>query len=172
VAGPHATALAEALGIKAAPGSEPGAGSGERSEPTPRIIVNPRYPEGMLTSVQCGIAAAAAETDWFLIALVDQPMIEPAIVTRLIEVARDPGPRIVIPTFEGRRGHPMLLHASLAAEVQTLSAGIGLRELMQRHPEAVFHVPVDSDSVLRDIDTPEEYERELTRLAEEASEPH
>jgi molybdenum cofactor cytidylyltransferase len=91
-------------------------------------------------------------------------MIDPAVVTGLIEVARSAGERIVIPTCRGRRGHPMLLPSPLAAEVRTLSAGIGLRELMQRHPEAVLHVPVTSDTVLRDIDTPEDYQRELALL--------
>jgi molybdenum cofactor cytidylyltransferase len=127
----------------------------------PRLVVNDRYQEGMLTSVQWGIEAAAAKTTWFLIALVDQPMIEPRIVTQLIEVARKEDARIVIPSFLRRRGHPMLLHATLAAEVHTLSSGIGLRELIQRHPDAVLHVPVDSDTILRDIDTPTDYLREL-----------
>lgn len=146
MAGPHATALAEEISTAA------------------RVVVNDRYPEGMLTSVQRGIEAASPETTWFVIALVDQPMIEPAIVTWLIEAAREGRPGIVLPTYEGRRGHPMLLHASLAAEVPTLSLGIGLRELMQRHPEAIRYVPVDSDSILRDIDTPEDYARERERL--------
>ena len=150
VAGPHATALAEELGERS--------GSGN---PSPRLVLNDRYAEGMLTSVQAGIAAASPETRLFLIALVDQPMIDPEVVAPLIEVARSAGERIVIPTFEGRRGHPLFLPAGLAAEVSTLSAGIGLRELMQRHPEAVLHVPVASDTILRDIDTPEDYEREL-----------
>jgi molybdenum cofactor cytidylyltransferase len=118
----------------------------------------------MLTSVQCGVAAAAPETSWFLVALVDQPAIDPAVVTHLIETAGSARERIVIPTFEGRRGHPLLFRADLAPEVLTLSGSIGLRELMQRHPDEILHVPVASDTVVRDMDTPEEYQRELERL--------
>jgi molybdenum cofactor cytidylyltransferase len=118
----------------------------------------------MLTSVQCGVAAAAPETTWFLVALVDQPAIDPAVVTRLIETAGKARERIVIPTFEGRRGHPLLFRADLAPELLTLSGAIGLRELLQRHPDEILHVPVASDTVVRDMDTPDEYQRELERL--------
>jgi molybdenum cofactor cytidylyltransferase len=128
------------------------------------VVLNERYREGMLTSVQRGVATAAPETSWFLVALVDQPAIDPAVVTRLIETALTACARIVIPTFEGRRGHPLLFRADLAPEVLTLSGAIGLRELLQRHPDEILHVPVDSDTVVRDMDTPEEYQRELDRL--------
>jgi molybdenum cofactor cytidylyltransferase len=132
-----------------------------------RLVLNDRFAEGMLTSVQCGLAAAPAETRWFVIALVDQPMIDPAVVTQLLDAARSTDARILLPSFEGRRGHPMLLCADLAPEVFALSGGIGLRELMQRHPDAVLHVPVANDTILRDIDTPEDYERELRRFETE-----
>jgi molybdenum cofactor cytidylyltransferase len=134
-----------------------------------RVVLNERYREGMLTSVQCGVAAAAPETTWFLVALLDQPAIDPATVTHLIETALEAPERIVIPTFEGRRGHPLLFRADLAPEVLTLSGEIGLRELMQRHPEEILHVPVTSDTVVRDMDTPEEYQRELGRLGKRES---
>jgi CTP:molybdopterin cytidylyltransferase MocA len=190
VAGPHVSALAEELGITSPPDPLPGAGRGKGltglarptgcSDSPPRageglgerlsLVQNPAYRDGMLTSVRCGVRAASPETSWFLVALVDQPSIDPSIVTGLIETAQNAAPehRIILPTFEGRRGHPLLFHASLGPEVLTLSGEIGLRELMQRHPDEILHVPVANDSVLRDIDTPDQYERELQRSREES----
>jgi molybdenum cofactor cytidylyltransferase len=183
VAGHQASAVAEALravpgarcpvpggtGTAPSPAGHRAPGTGHASAASLRIVVNERYREGMLTSVQCGVAAASPETDWFLVALVDQPAIDPAVVTRLIETAQAARERIVIPTFEGRRGHPLLFRADLAPEVLTLSGAIGLRELLQRHPDETLHVPVASDTVVRDMDTPEDYQHELGRLGRRES---
>src|SRR3954451_16093015 len=52
-----------------------------------RIVRNPDYRSGMLSSVQCGVAASAPETSWFLIALADQPQLAPALVRHLLAAA-------------------------------------------------------------------------------------
>jgi molybdenum cofactor cytidylyltransferase len=132
-------------------------------------VVNPRYSEGMLTSVQAGVAAAPPETEWFVIALADQPSLEPELVEELLRETRRPDaagalPGIVVPSIDGRRGHPLLISARFRDEIPRLDAGVGLRELMLRHPQEIRYVVVRSDSVLHDMDTPEEYRRELDRL--------
>lgn len=130
------------------------------------VLVNPRYPEGMLTSVQAGVAAAPPETEWFLIALGDQPSLQPATVERLLAEALPQRPAILVPSYAGRRGHPLLLHASYRDEIGSLDGAVGLRELLRRHPDAVRHVELAEEGVLYDMDTPEDYQRELRRLAE------
>ena len=130
------------------------------------IVVNPRYPEGMLTSVQAGVAAAPRDTEWFLVALGDQPSLQPATVERLLAEAVPGCPAILVPSYGGRRGHPLLLHASYRDEIGSLDGAVGLRELLLRHPDAVRHVELPEEEVLYDMDTPEDYQRELRRLAE------
>jgi molybdenum cofactor cytidylyltransferase len=139
------------------------------------IVLNPRYPEGMLTSVQAGAAAAPPNTEWLVIALGDQPSLRPDIVELLLDRARSPEagsePQdIVVPSYAGRRGHPLVIHARYREEIAALDPEAGLRELMQRHPEAVRHVEVSTDTVLHDMDTPEDYQRELRRLEEGSNE--
>jgi molybdenum cofactor cytidylyltransferase len=139
-------------------GSLEGSGAG--------VVFNPRYPEGMLTSVQAGIAAAPPDTDWFVLALGDQPSLSSALVHRLLEVARNGSAGIVVPSFGGRRGHPLLIHSRFREEIGALPAETGLRELLRRHPESVHHEVVEDEAVLADMDTPADYERELRRLQE------
>jgi len=130
------------------------------------LVVNERYQEGMLSSLQAGFAAAPAETGWFVIALGDQPSLSAGVV-RLLLSECDNGPEtILVPSYGNRRGHPLLIHARHRPEVLSLDPEVGLRELLRRHPEAVRHVPVPDDAVLHDMDTPEDYERELRRLNE------
>jgi molybdenum cofactor cytidylyltransferase len=132
------------------------------------IVFNPRYLEGMLTSIQAGAAAASPETEWLVIALGDQPWVRPETVALLLDEARaalDAGQTIVVPSYAGRRGHPMVVHTCHRAEIAALDPDVGLRELMRRHPEAVRHVVVDEERVLQDMDTPEDYQRVLRRLS-------
>ncbi len=133
-------------------------------------VLNPRFPEGMLTSVQAGAAAAPPETEWLLVALGDQPSLRPETVRLLLDAAREGDSTLVVPSYGGRRGHPLLLHARHRDEIAVLDPQVGLKQLFQRHPGNVRHVLVPDEAVLHDMDTPDDYRRELARL-EASSEP-
>jgi molybdenum cofactor cytidylyltransferase len=133
-----------------------------------RLVINPRYPEGMLTSIQAGIAAADPETEWLVIALGDQPWVRPELVEHLLDEAHTglvEGQTIVVPSYCGRRGHPLVLHRRRREEIAALDPEVGLRQLMQRSPEHIRHVVVPEEDVLLDMDTPEDYRNRLERLA-------
>jgi molybdenum cofactor cytidylyltransferase len=132
-------------------------------------VQNPHYTQGMLSSVQAGVAAADPATTLFLIALADQPSIPPELIAHLIQVFDERRPGMLVPTFEGRRGHPLLIDARYRDEIATLNPDIGLRELMQRHPEELLLYPTSVEAVIRDLDTREEYEAELARWKRENS---
>jgi molybdenum cofactor cytidylyltransferase len=125
-------------------------------------LFNPRYPEGMLTSVQAGVAAAP-ETEWLLIALGDQPTLRPDTVRALLAEARNGGCGLVVPSYGERRGHPLLIHARYRDEILALEGEGGLRQLFQRHPNEIAYVVVPDPDVLADMDTPEDYQRLLER---------
>ncbi|MFN3653108.1 MAG: NTP transferase domain-containing protein [Armatimonadota bacterium] len=131
-------------------------------------VLNPRYPEGMLTSVQAGLTAASPETEWAVIALGDQPALQPSTVRLLLERARTTPerPGIVVPSYGMRRGHPLLIHRRYFDEALALPPEVGLRELLRRHPDDLLHVDVPSEIVLTDMDTPQDYQRELHRLSD------
>src|SRR5207244_8101538 len=131
--------------------------------PLLRIVENPNYVQGMLSSVQAGVAAADPATTQFLISLADQPSIPPELIRHLIGVFEEQRPGMLVPTFEGRRGHPLLTDARYRDEIATLDPDVGLRELLQRHSEDLRLSPVSIEAVVRDLDTREEYEAEVAR---------
>lgn len=134
------------------------------------VVENPRYQEGMLTSAQCGVAAllgvasleAGGRPDCapgaVLIALGDQPLITPATFARVAAGHRG---GLTVPTRGGRRGHPICVDGRLLGELLALPPGEGLRGLFLRHPDSVTLVEVESDEILRDIDTPAAYQEAL-----------
>ncbi len=120
-------------------------------------IVNPDFRSGMLSSVQRGIRALPAFARAALIFLGDQPAVGPETSGRVLAAYRVSGRGIVLPVHAGRGGHPLLIDLKYRAEIDGLSAGIGLRELLVRHPDDIFRVEIDDPGVLLDIDTPEDY---------------
>ena len=123
-----------------------------------QLLENPDPDRGMLTSVQIGIAQCPTDPDAYLIALGDQPQIGPSIINGLISAAADSDHGIVIPSFGGKRGHPVLFKARYRDQILGLDQEASLKELVSRHPADVLELPVESGSVLIDIDTPEDYQ--------------
>lgn len=120
---------------------------------------NSDYRSGMSGSVKRGIEAASKQSRACLIALADQPQIGTDIVNRVIEAYEKSQPLIVIPTYEGRNGHPVLLDLSLKEEILAMDTAQGLRQVVHAHADATLRVEVSSDAVLIDFDLPEDYER-------------
>jgi molybdenum cofactor cytidylyltransferase len=94
---------------------------------------------------------------WFL-APADHPLIGPDVVRELIQ-ARDADREhsIFVPVARGRRGHPTLLAWNHVAGIRQLGAGEGLNQYVRRHAADIREVPMASDAILRDVDTPEDY---------------
>lgn len=131
-----------------------------------RPVFNPNYGQGeMLSSVQCGLSALAPEVDAALIVLGDQPQLDGDVVQRLIEVYYHETEGLIIPSFRMRRGHPIVIDRAYWQDILALDFDQSLRDVINAHADKICYVTVETDSVLRDIDTPEEYRQELGRLA-------
>ena len=129
-------------------------------------VVNDEYAGGMITSVRSGLESVPPEASAAMIALGDQPDITPAVVSQLIEGFRTAGKGIAVPLFEGRRGHPILVSTNYRDAVMTRYEDTGLRGLLVDNPEDVAEISVDHPGILQDMDTPEDYARELRKLGE------
>lgn len=119
--------------------------------PRVRVVTNPDWESGMFSSIKVGVAEIGA--DRFFIALGDMPYLGPEVYEALLE---HPPADAVFPVFGGRRGHPVLFRSSVGNLV--LAAGPetgGMREIAARG--SIGEMAWKDDSVLRDIDTPEDY---------------
>lgn len=118
-------------------------------------IYNPDYADGLSTSVRAGISNLPDDVDGAIVLLGDMPEITGEIINRLI-AAFDPenGALIVVPTFRGKRGNPVLWSSRFFPELLTLQGDKGGRELIGANPDAVVEVEI-GPAVALDIDTPD-----------------
>jgi len=124
-------------------------------------VVNPNYKQGMLSSIKCGFRNLPEKTEAVLVCLGDQPSIPSTVADQIIETYRRTKKGIVIPVYKNERGHPVLIDVKYKKEVEGLDPAIGLRQLVYNQPQDTIEVKVDTPSILRDIDSVDDYEQEL-----------
>jgi len=120
------------------------------------LVHNPDFADGLGTSVRAGIAAVPADADGAIVCLGDMPQVDAGLIDRLI-AAFDPdqGALVVMPTFEGRRGNPVLWSRRFFPDLTAIEGDVGARHLIGRYSEAVVEVPLAGKAALVDVDTPE-----------------
>jgi molybdenum cofactor cytidylyltransferase len=133
------------------------------------IIVPDHEPPEMRDSIELGLNAIrerfhpTADDGWLLIPA-DHPLIEPQVLDGLLQRWSSGDCRALVPKFGERRGHPTLLRWSLAEQVAQLPSHLGINALLRSSPNLVTEWPTDRESVLADLDTPEDYARWQQRL--------
>jgi molybdenum cofactor cytidylyltransferase len=101
----------------------------------------------------------AADDAW-LLCPADHPAVEAGVVRQLLDTRREsPAYSIVVPTFQGRRGHPVLIAWRHVAGMRALPEGLGLNAYLRQQRAETLEMAVPSAGVLLDLDTPEDYER-------------
>ncbi len=134
-----------------------------------RYVHAPDYAEGLSASLKAGIAAVPGECAAALVCLGDMPLVTGRMIDKLLG-AYDPGEGrlIVLPTFRGKQGNPMLWDRQFFQEILQISGDSGARYLLGKHLEAVTEVEMADDAVLRDFDTTDSLNSLPQRLRPEA----
>ena len=129
----------------------------EASLRLPSVVFNPDYEKGMISSFQAGIRALSWDASGAFLFLVDHPLVEAATIEAMImNLAPN---RIILPTFQGRRGHPVLFSSDVLEEILALPTTEGANIVVRKDPGRVVEVPVNAPGILVDIDTPEQFEQ-------------
>lgn len=125
--------------------------------PGVRFAFNDAAESEMGVSVARGVEALSGEAEAALIALVDHPAVSPEEIRKLVEARRRTGARLVVPEWEGRGGHPVLVDLAHREELLTLVPEKGLRALFDARRAEVLRLHAGSPYVTRDMDTRDEY---------------
>ena len=125
--------------------------------PDADVIINGDYRKGQLSSLVAGIKHVPQQTEAILLCLVDHPFITAEIVDKIVGEFRRTDAPIVVPTFNGRRGHPTLFSHSMFAPLISAPAEKGARHVVYSNEDKVLEVTVSDSTVLVGINTPDDY---------------
>ena len=124
------------------------------------VCHNPAYAAGeMLSSLQAGLRCLPAEACGALVVLGDQPLVTAATLNAIVDVFEENRGEIIVPVFQGQAGNPVLIGRISWPELLALPAGSRPRALLERQPNAVYHLTVDTEAILIDLDDPASYAR-------------
>ena len=131
-----------------------------RPRPGVRVVDNPDYARGQLTSLLAGLRAIDRDrATAALVTLIDVPLVSAATVRALIAAQRERGAPVVRPVSKGRHGHPVIFARRLFGELERSDPAQGAKPIVRAHAAAMLEVPIDDEGAFADIDTREDYER-------------
>jgi molybdenum cofactor cytidylyltransferase len=121
-----------------------------------KAVFNANPGSDMAESVRIGLRAIDDSATGVLIFLCDHPLVSPETARLLIHLHREDQGKIIIPVYNGKRGHPSLFPMPVLKE---LSHGQTLREVIKRDLSRIHLVGVPDEGVILDIDTMEDYRK-------------
>jgi molybdenum cofactor cytidylyltransferase len=146
VLGPHAEQIREAVALDAA-----------------NVVINQDWELGQLSSIQAALRhlATREETDGMILFLVDHPLISPGLVEHLVVEFYRSGKPIVVPVYQGKRGHPVIFARRLYEELLAAPLDQGARVVVWNHADEVLTVPTEEEGVVLNLNDPEKLRKAL-----------
>jgi molybdenum cofactor cytidylyltransferase len=138
VLGPHAEPISKAVNLRA-----------------DEIVINQDWEKGQLSSIQAALRSLPPGTDGMLLCLIDHPLISRALVEDLIEQFNKTKGPIVLPVYEGRRGHPVIFSASLYDELLRAPLETGARAVVWAHKGEIEEVRTNEEGCVLNLNDPE-----------------
>ena len=142
VLGAHAEAIVKAIDV-----------------PQDEIVINEEWEQGQLSSLHAGIRSLPPGTEGLVVCLIDHPLISASLVDELISHFHASKTPIVLPTFEGRRGHPVIFAASLYDELLQAPLDVGARAVVWAHRKEVHEFSTAEEGCVLNLNDPETFER-------------
>jgi molybdenum cofactor cytidylyltransferase len=125
------------------------------------IVINHEWEKGQLSSVQAALRSLPPGTDGMLLCLIDHPLISSALVQELIEQFYKTKSSVVLPVYEGRRGHPVIFSASLYDELLRAPLETGARAVVWAHKGEVEEVRTNEEGCVLNLNDPETLNRAI-----------
>ncbi len=126
------------------------------------FVENANFSQGMFSSIQAGLHVIDQhmhDEDCVMLHLVDQPHIPIRIYKKLANFALVNNYEILIPSYNMKAGHPILLKKDIIQQVLSVSVTSNLKDIIQQNKAKIHYIDVDSEAILQDINTQKEKEK-------------
>jgi molybdenum cofactor cytidylyltransferase len=123
------------------------------------IVINEEWEKGQLSSLQAALRSLPPHTDGAILLLIDHPLISSTLVDELIETFYKSGKPIVLPVYEGRRGHPVIFSSALYEELLNAPPETGARSVVWAHSAEVQIVQTNEEGCVLNLNDPDTMQR-------------
>jgi molybdenum cofactor cytidylyltransferase len=127
----------------------------EKLLPADEVVINENWEAGQLSSIQCGLRSLPAGVDGMLLCLIDHPLISRELVGKLVARFYDSGKSIVLPVYNGRRGHPVIFGSRLYEELLSAPLETGARAVVWAHSEEVCEMETTEEGCILNLNDPD-----------------
>jgi molybdenum cofactor cytidylyltransferase len=126
------------------------------------VVLNPEWEHGQLSSICAGLRGLEGiELDGMVLCPVDHPLVSARLVGELVERFYEAKKAIVLPTYKGRRGHPVIFSTALFSELLAAPAEQGARAVVWAHAADILEVPTDEEGVVLNLNDPDMLKRAI-----------
>jgi molybdenum cofactor cytidylyltransferase len=128
------------------------------------VVINQDWEKGQLSSIQAGIRSLPARTDGVVLCLIDHPLISAGLVNDLIMrfyATSEPAPLVVLPMYQGKRGHPVIFSAAVYGELLAAPLDLGARSVVWAHAGEIAEVATEEQGCVLNLNDPETVQRVL-----------
>lgn len=126
------------------------------------VVLNPDWEQGQLSSIWAGLRSLEGEdTDGIVLCPVDHPLVTARLVSDLVDRFYETGKAIVLPTYNGRRGHPAIFSNTLFGELLAAPLDQGARSVVWAHAADIVEVPTDEEGVVLNLNDPDMLRRAI-----------
>jgi len=122
--------------------------------PPDQMVINGEWEKGQLSSIHAAIRTFPGGTEGLLLCPVDHPLVSAALVNSLILAFTETQAPVVLPTFEGKRGHPVIFSASVYEELLAAPLETGARAVVWAHKNEVQEVPTSEEGCVLNLNDP------------------
>jgi len=124
-------------------------------------VINAEWEKGQLSSIQAALRSLPPQTDGVVLLLIDHPLISAALVGELVESFYSSGKSIILPIYEGRRGHPVIFSSALYQELMNAPLETGARSVVWEHSTEVQTVQTNEEGCVLNLNDPDTMQRAL-----------
>jgi len=119
------------------------------------VVINKEWQKGQLSSIHAGLRSLPeGTTDGVLLCPVDHPLVSSHLIDLLVKAFRSQGKSIIMPTWEGHRGHPVLFSAKLYPELLAAPADVGARAVVWAHQSDIYELVTGEEGVVLNLNDP------------------
>ncbi len=131
------------------------------------IVVNTDPGRGISSSIKLGLEEVSEDTRGVMILLGDQPLVSAKVIDKLIDAFDLHSKKIIVPTYNGKDGNPVIFPTESLDDLKTISGDKGAKNIIYNHIDMVIKVEVGDLGSMEDIDTPEDYKNIIARFMEQ-----